>query len=592
MKMIQSFGVRLLPALLVIALMIGCASMPELADIPERLTLTEVSAEEQKTDSEESNPAAEADEEADTEEEPVQAVGNYTDGVYTGTGTGYGGEIEVQVTVENGQITAIEILSHAGETESFFNRAIAVVDSILLSQSWEVDAVSGATYSSNGIKNAVKNALTGEVTETETADTSGSGNSAALTTVAYTDPSGYADGTYTGSAAGYGGTITVSVTVSGGVITSITVVSTSGETSSYLAKAQGVISSILSAQSPNVDAVSGATYSSNGIINATKAALKQAAAEDGEGQTSSAEDETTPSVDFTTLPNYGYTDGTYTGTGLGYGGDVTMTVVVSGGQITSVTTVSAENETYAYWTQAVTLTDTIVQAQTWEVDVVSGATFSSEGILEAVQNALAEALPDTDSTDDEETETPAPSDDEEEPESPAPSDNEEQDEPETTVTTTTETCTGTATVYPDEDEDFDAYTVSVTLTVQTVVTTVTENGTVTTTTVRTLSGAEYSADTDSINLRYLSRAWNGMSEGLTAGEAVDAVSGATCSSKGIQEAWDSAMACAALGTTVTTESKDDEAADDAGDASQDEAATTGSGTEDAMLPEDEKEEEP
>lgn len=86
----------------------------------------------------------------------------------------------------------------------------------------------------------------------------------------------YKDGTYTGSAQGFGGTITVQVTLAGDEITDIQVTSAAGEDSAYLSQAEGVISSIISAQSTDVDTVSGATFSSTGIINAVVDALGKA----------------------------------------------------------------------------------------------------------------------------------------------------------------------------------------------------------------------------------------------------------------------------------------------------------------------------
>lgn len=81
------------------------------------------------------------------------------DGVYTGTGTGYGGELTITVTVSDGRITAIEIGENK-ETEIYLNSAKAVIDQIIANQGTDgVDAVSGATYSSSGIINAVKDAL-------------------------------------------------------------------------------------------------------------------------------------------------------------------------------------------------------------------------------------------------------------------------------------------------------------------------------------------------------------------------------------------------------------------------------------------------
>jgi len=86
----------------------------------------------------------------------------------------------------------------------------------------------------------------------------------------------YKDGTYIGEAEGYGGTIQVEVTLTGDEITSINVVSAPGEDSAYLSQAESVIDSILSAQSTDVDTVSGATFSSTGILNAVDAALGKA----------------------------------------------------------------------------------------------------------------------------------------------------------------------------------------------------------------------------------------------------------------------------------------------------------------------------
>ena len=86
----------------------------------------------------------------------------------------------------------------------------------------------------------------------------------------------YKDGTYTGSAQGFGGAITVQVTLSNDEITDIQVTSAPGEDSAYLSQGEGVISSIISAQSTDVDTISGATFSSTGILNAVNDALGKA----------------------------------------------------------------------------------------------------------------------------------------------------------------------------------------------------------------------------------------------------------------------------------------------------------------------------
>lgn len=86
----------------------------------------------------------------------------------------------------------------------------------------------------------------------------------------------YKDGTYTGDAQGYGGNIQVQITLKADELTDIQILSASGEDSAYLSQAESVISSILSAQSTDVDTVSGATFSSTGIINAVIDALGKA----------------------------------------------------------------------------------------------------------------------------------------------------------------------------------------------------------------------------------------------------------------------------------------------------------------------------
>ena len=87
-------------------------------------------------------------------------AGSWQDGTWTGTAQGYGGDVTVSVTIANKKITAIEVVSASGETPSFFSRAKAIIPKIIEAQNPDVDVVSGATYSSNGIINAVKNALT------------------------------------------------------------------------------------------------------------------------------------------------------------------------------------------------------------------------------------------------------------------------------------------------------------------------------------------------------------------------------------------------------------------------------------------------
>ena len=256
--------VQLLPAIAVagIVLVTLPRTAPVLAAVPERLAL----------------PAEAAGEPAEEqpEEEPALPALPYADGVYTGSSRGYGGTVKVQVTMEGGYITDLQILDARHETSNFLRRAKRLLRTILDAQSWEVDAVSEATYTSRGILGAVKNALTGEVVSNPLPPQPKPAQP--LVEEVFETPSVYRDGVYTASAEGFGGPVTVQVTISGDCITDITVVSHDGETTSYFSKARRVISAILETGTPEgVDAVSGATYSSTGILNAVKLALGKAA---------------------------------------------------------------------------------------------------------------------------------------------------------------------------------------------------------------------------------------------------------------------------------------------------------------------------
>ncbi len=87
-----------------------------------------------------------------------------------------------------------------------------------------------------------------------------------------------------------------------------------------------------------------------------------------------------------------YVDGVYQGTAVGFGGDITVEVTVEDGAITGITVISAENEDGAYLTMAEDVIDDILEAQSADVDTISGATFSSTGIRDATAAALEEAL--------------------------------------------------------------------------------------------------------------------------------------------------------------------------------------------------------
>ena len=88
-----------------------------------------------------------------------ESASGLTDGTYEGTAKGYGGMVTASVTVANGRIASIDVTSHAGEDAAYYAMASQTVDDILAAQTPDVDTISGATFTSNAIKNAVILAL-------------------------------------------------------------------------------------------------------------------------------------------------------------------------------------------------------------------------------------------------------------------------------------------------------------------------------------------------------------------------------------------------------------------------------------------------
>lgn len=92
-------------------------------------------------------------------EKTVDIKGTYPDGRWEGVAKGFGGMITVLVTVENGTISEIEITSADGEDKAYLSMAEDIIPKIIEAQSADVDTVSGATFSSTGIRDAVSEAL-------------------------------------------------------------------------------------------------------------------------------------------------------------------------------------------------------------------------------------------------------------------------------------------------------------------------------------------------------------------------------------------------------------------------------------------------
>ena len=87
------------------------------------------------------------------------ASGTYKDGEYFGKASAYNGNVEVKVTISGGKMTAIDIVKTKDDEDYFFDAQKKVIPEILEKQSTDVDAVAGATTSSEGIAHAVEKTL-------------------------------------------------------------------------------------------------------------------------------------------------------------------------------------------------------------------------------------------------------------------------------------------------------------------------------------------------------------------------------------------------------------------------------------------------
>ena len=200
------------------------------------------------------------------------------------------------------------------------------------------------------------------------------------------------DGVYKGTGTGYAGDITVSVLIKDKQIVSIDILSSSDD-AAFFTRAKAVIDKIIEGQTLDVDTVSGATFSSRGIISAVKNALtgEKDTSETGQaqsGQTGAAAGSSTSVAQVEDAA--AYKDGTYYGSGTGFGGPLKVMVEISGGKIASIQIVE-NSDGSDYISKAASLIDSIVTTQSTNVDTVSGATYSSVGIIQAVRDALSQA---------------------------------------------------------------------------------------------------------------------------------------------------------------------------------------------------------
>lgn len=289
----------------------------------------------------------------------AQEQGRYADGVYTGSGTGFRGEVSSKVTVQNGKITDITILSYRDDSDYFGRAQSGVIGAILSSQTPQVNAVSGATFSSYGIMESVADALQLVEIKDAVAEQSESAEQNRSQGMKQREGEGF------------------TMQPNGD--------SQNGER-----------------QHGDRSASENGTGGRGGHKHRTKNGGNPGNADQnrnsGRDRDQSGEPEQgTLTIDPETLPQettetaeqpITVSDGTYIGKGTGFRGETEVSVTVESGRITDITILSYRDDERYFSRAENSMIEAILNNQSLRVNTVSGATFSSNGILEAVADAL------------------------------------------------------------------------------------------------------------------------------------------------------------------------------------------------------------
>ena len=296
---------------------------------------------------------------------------SFEPGVFEATSEirGFGGFMTLEVTIgDDGIISDIEVTNH-GESDDWYDMAVpTLTEAVIDAQSADVDGVSGATYTSGAFIDAVRIALS-EAGGTPAGDDAQAAN--------------FTPGIFEAISEirGFGGFITIEVMIDDdGKIADIDVTNHGESEDWYNMAVPTLTEAVIEAQSADVDGVSGATYTSGAFIDAVRIALSQA----GDGAA--------PTGDDAQAANF--TPGTFEAISeiRGFGGFMTIEVTIDDDGSISDIDVTNHGESEDWYNMAVpTLTEAVIEAQSADVDGVSGATYTSNVFIDAVRIALENA---------------------------------------------------------------------------------------------------------------------------------------------------------------------------------------------------------
>ena len=203
---------------------------------------------------------------------PALAEGKYTPGTYEASAAGFGGDIKIAVEVSEDAILGVSVLEHS-ETEGVGTNAIDQMPAAFVeANSADIDGVTGCTFSSNALKEAVAKAL---------AEAAGEEAAPVSTEVAMND------GTYTATVVSFDeivgvvtpGEMTMNVTIADNKITSIEIPEFTDSDIIGGMAFEKLTADVIEYQSMDVDTLTGATVSSNAFLSALAQCIEQAGGE-------------------------------------------------------------------------------------------------------------------------------------------------------------------------------------------------------------------------------------------------------------------------------------------------------------------------
>ena len=303
----------------------------------------------------------------------------------TESAQGFASEVSVEVTLEGGKVTALTV-NDADETytllgytrEETVDKLIA--DILKAGGTDGVDAHTGATFTSTAVLEAVNKVLAAAGDDAAAPEAAAGDNATAPEAAAGNDtaaPEASASAeTKTESAQGFASEVTVEVTLEGGKVTALTV-NDADETYTLLGYTREetidkLIADILKAGGTDgVDAHTGATFTSTAVLEAVNKVLAAV-----------GDDAAAPLA---------FTAGTYEATAKGFNGPVAVKVTFSDTALTAIEIISSDETEQVGNAAFPIMMENMLACNGSGVDSVSGASFSSEALRTAVNDAAQQA---------------------------------------------------------------------------------------------------------------------------------------------------------------------------------------------------------